>query len=99
MRVDLIADDDVVDADADRRYQGQSAPLLAGGAKLLVLDVESMAKEGEPGHQTVVIEYPTKEAALAAYESEEYQAVVGIRHGATANGRMPIVDGFVMPAR
>ena len=57
-----------------------------------------MAKEGTPGAQTVVIEYPTKELALAAYESDEYQAVVGIRLGAIENGRAMIVDGFVRPA-
>jgi uncharacterized protein (DUF1330 family) len=95
----LIANYDVVDADAYRSYQKQSAPIMAGGARLLVLDTESTAKEGEPGHQTVVVEYPSMEAALAAYESAEYQAVVGIRHGATANGRLVIVDGFVMPER
>ena len=55
-------------------------------------------REGGGGHQTVVIEYPTREAADAAYDSDEYQAVVGIRHGATANGRCVIVDGFVMPS-
>jgi uncharacterized protein (DUF1330 family) len=55
-------------------------------------------REGDGGAQTVVIEYPTREAAEAAYESDEYQAVAGIRHGATANGRAVIVDGFVMPS-
>ena len=90
----LIVNYDVVDADGYREYQKGAAPIMAGGAKLLVLDRESVAKEGEPGHQTVVIEYPTKEAALAAYDSDEYQAVVGTRHGATANGRAVIVDGM-----
>jgi len=94
----LIANYDVVDADAYRSYQKQSMPIMGGGAKLLVLDAASVAKEGIPGHQTVVIEYPTKEAALGAYESEEYQAVVGIRLGSIDNGRAVIVDGFVMPS-
>ena len=93
----LIVNYDVVDADAYTSYQGQAAPIMKGGT-LLVLDAESLAKEGEPGHQTVVIEYPDKQTALAAYESDEYQAVVGIRHGATSNGRAVIVDGFVMPS-
>lgn len=42
----------------------------------------------------VVIEYPAKEAALAAYDSDGYQAVVGIRLSATTNGRAVIVDGI-----
>lgn len=93
----LIANYDIVDLDVYRSYQKQSRPLMAGGATLLVLDGASVGKEGTPGAQTVVIEYPTKEAALAAYESDEYQAVVGIRLSATTNGRNVIVDGFVMP--
>lgn len=94
----LIANYDVVDRDVYRAYQKQSMPIMAGGGKLLVLDGASVGKEGTPGAQTVVIEYPTKEAALAAYESDEYQAVVGIRLSAITNGVGVIVDGFAMPA-
>ncbi len=94
----LVANYDVVDLDAYRSYQQQASPLMAGGGRVLVLDGDSTIKEGEPGAQTVVIEYPTKEDALAAYESDEYQDVVGIRHGATTNGRAVIVDGFEMPS-
>ncbi len=90
----LIANYDIVDLDTYRSYQKQSMPIMAGGAKLLVLDRASVGKEGTPGAQTVVVEYPTKEAALAAYASNEYQAVVGIRLSATSNGRAVIVDGF-----
>jgi uncharacterized protein (DUF1330 family) len=93
----LVANYDIVDHDVYRSYQKQSMPIMAGGGKLLVLDPASVCKEGSPGAQTVVIEYPTKEAALAAYESDEYQAVVGIRLSAITNGRGVIVDGFVMP--
>ena len=94
----LIVNYDIVDPDAYRSYQKQSRPIMSEGARLLVLDPASVAKEGTPGAQTVVIEYPTKDAALAAYESADYQAVVGIRLGATTNGSAVIVDGFVMPS-
>ncbi|MDG2114482.1 MAG: DUF1330 domain-containing protein [Actinomycetota bacterium] len=90
----LVANYDVVDTDKYREYQQGAAPIMGGGGKLLVLDPASTVKEGDGGAQTVVIEYPTKEAALAAYESDEYQAVVGIRLGATSNGRAVIVDGM-----
>ena len=93
----LIANYEVVDRDVYRAYQKQSMPIMAGGGTLLVFDAASVGKEGTPGAQTVVIEYPTKEAALAAYESDGYQAVVGIRLSAIANGRAVIVDGFEMP--
>ena len=94
----LIANYDVVDSDVYRAYQKQSTSIMAGGGKLLVLDGASVGKEGTPGAQTVVIEYPTKEAALAAYESDGYQAVVGIRLSAITNGLAVIVDGFAMPS-
>ena len=90
----LVANYDVVDSDRYREYQKGAAPIIAGGGKILVLDPASTIKEGEAGAQTVVIEYPTKEAALAAYESADYQAVVGIRLEATTNGRAVIVDGM-----
>ncbi len=90
----LIGNYDVTDPERYAEYQKSAAPIMAGGGKLLVLDRDSVGKEGEPGKQTVVIEYPTKEAALAAYESADYQAVVGIRVEARANGRAVIVDGM-----
>ncbi|MEL7207424.1 MAG: DUF1330 domain-containing protein [Actinomycetota bacterium] len=90
----LVANYDVVDADKYKEYQKGAAPIMAGGGKLLVLDPASVVKEGDGAAQTVVIEYPTKEAALAAYESADYQAVIGIRLDATANGRAVIVDGM-----
>ena len=93
----LIANYDVVDPDLYRSYQQQSVPILVGG-RVLVFDPASAVKEGSPGAQTVVIEYATKEAALAAYESDEYQAVVGIRLSAITNGRAMIVDGFSPPS-
>lgn len=90
----LVANYTVTDPDRYKEYQQGAAPIMAGGGKLLVLDPASVAKEGDPGSQTVIIEYPSKEAALAAYESAEYQAVVGIRLSAIENGRAVIVDGF-----
>lgn len=90
----LVANYDVTDLDGYKEYQKGAAPIMAGGGKILVLDADSVKKEGDAAQQTVVIEYPTKEAALAAYESEEYQAVIGLRLGATANGRAVIVDGM-----
>ncbi len=93
----LVVNYDVTDPDGYLDYQSKASPIMANGT-LLVLDTESSKVEGDAGHQTVVIEYPDRAAAEAAYNSAEYQAVVGIRHGATANGRAVIVDGFTMPS-
>ncbi len=89
----LIVNFDITDADGYRDYQGVATPILNGG-KLLVLDADSSKVEGEPGHQTVVIEYESREAAEAAYHGADYQAVIGKRHAATANRTAVIVDGF-----
>jgi uncharacterized protein (DUF1330 family) len=93
----LIVNYDVTDEAGYREYQAGAAPVMAGGT-LLVLDSASESIEGNPGHQTVVIEYPDKQTAKAAYESDAYRAVAGKRHAATANGTAVIVDGFEMPS-
>jgi uncharacterized protein (DUF1330 family) len=89
----LIANFDITDPEGYRGYQGVAAPILVGG-KVIVLDGDSGKKEGDAGHQTVVIEYETREAAEAAYNSAEYQAVIGKRHGSTTNARLVIGDGL-----
>ena len=93
----FIGNYEITDIDAYKKYQRGAKPIFAGGGKLLVLDGESGVLEGDGQPSTVVIEYPSREAAEAAYSSEEYQAVAGIRIDATANRRVLLVDGFVPP--
>ncbi len=90
----LIGNYNITDPDAFKEYLKNSSPIMAGGGKLLVLERASDVREGDGGHQTVVIEYPDMDAAVAAYESEEYQAVVGLRHDTTENGRLVLVNGM-----
>ena len=78
-------------------YQGAAGPALKIGedCKLRVFDPKSEVVEGEGvGHQTVMLEYPSKEAAKAAYESKAYQDVVGKRLDATSNHFAVLVDGI-----
>ena len=49
------------------------------------------------GTRTVIIEFDSVEAAKAWYNSDEYQAVVGLRHAA-AESNAVIVAGFEMPS-
>ena len=44
-----------------------------------ITDLASVEKEGNIGHSTVVIEFPSKEAAISAYESSEYQEMIAMR--------------------
>ena len=46
-----------------------------------------------PFTRTVLIEFPSKELARAWYESDEYQAVVGLRHG-SATSNLVIASGY-----
>lgn len=74
---------------------GAGAALSIGkDCKLLVLDAESESLEGTPAPQTVVLEFESKEAAKAAYDSKSYQDVIGKRHEATSQHFAVIVNGL-----
>ena len=65
------------------------------GENMALSKVERYTVEGEGvGHQTVMLEYPSKEAAKQAYESKAYQDVVGTRLAATSNHFAVLVDGL-----
>lgn len=85
----------VNDPDAYRNYQKGAGPtIMASGAKVVSLDPASQVMEGTPpGPQTVILEFESKEAAEAWYNSEEYQAVIGERLAAT-EGHAVIVESF-----
>jgi uncharacterized protein (DUF1330 family) len=62
--------------------------------KLIGADENVEIVEGAwPFTRTVLIEFPSKELARAWYESEEYQAVVDLRHD-SATSNLVIVSGF-----
>ena len=46
-----------------------------------------------PFTRTVLIEFPSKQAARSWYESDDYQAVVGLRHG-SATSNLVIAAGY-----
>jgi uncharacterized protein (DUF1330 family) len=64
------------------------------GGKVIGIDEDVEIVEGSwPFTRTVVIEFPSKERARAWYESDEYQKVVGLRHG-SATTNLVIVSGY-----
>lgn len=74
--------------DAIVQYGGR---LLAGGGMVETL-------EGEPiPTRVVIIEFPTRDAALAYYHSPEYQAAREMR-GDAATVRFALVDGYAATA-
>jgi uncharacterized protein (DUF1330 family) len=76
------------------RYVGAAGATVAQHpCKVLVATNDAEAIEGDPpGSRVVVLEFPSREAALAWYNSEEYQAVIGMRHDST-EGFLVVADG------
>ena len=61
--------------------------------KALVATNDATVLEGEAGERVVVLEFPSREAALAWYQSPEYQAVIDKRLNST-KGFLTLVDGL-----
>lgn len=97
----LIVNYNVTDPDAYAEYQKGAGPALRIGSegKLLVFDPRSERLEGDSaGHQTVVLEFESKERAKEIYESGDYRAVLPTRLGATSDHFAVLVDGFTRPS-
>lgn len=76
----VIANFRVTDAESYGAYPPLArATIMANGGEFLVIDRESEVFEGEPAPVTVVIRFPSKDAARAWYNSPEYQEIVHLR--------------------
>ena len=71
--------------------------LMAHGAEVLVADYDSIAMEGDAFNVTVVIRFPSKEAARTWYNSPEYQTVIHHRIDNT-EGCVVLTDQWTPPA-
>ena len=86
------------DAAALGAYAQKAVPtIFAAGGSVLIAGAPDEVREGAwHGHQTVVLEFPSVEAARAWCDSDGYQAVIGERHAA-AESNAVIISGFEMP--
>ena len=83
----------VRDPDAYKEYVEKDTPILEGlGGKFVIRGGQSQLMEGEAYERHVLIEFPSYEAALAAYNDPDYQEVAGIRHR-TADSTIIVVEG------
>ncbi len=76
--------------------------ILAAGGEVLVASQEVTVVEGEYAHNwTVVVKFPSAEAATGFYGSPDYQAVIPVRHGATntETSVLMVAPQFVPPAQ
>ncbi|TCM84953.1 DUF1330 domain-containing protein [Rhodovulum steppense] len=89
-----VAHVDVHDAEAYERYKAaNAAPFAEYGARFLVRGGEQQLREGAARRRTVVIEFPSLEAALACYDSPAYQAARALRDP-VSEGDLVIVAGY-----
>lgn len=91
----IVYQAEVYDPEQYERYKAQAAPALeAAGARYLVRGGDIEVLEGEaPAGRTVIIEFPTRDAAVAFFHGPEYTAIRALRADA-AHARMYVVDGY-----
>lgn len=83
-------------------YGAAVFPIILGtGAKVLVATPAVDTLEGEwNGNWTVVIEFPSEEAAMNDwYNSDAYKDVRELRYATTSLGNMIIAPAFVPPSQ
>jgi uncharacterized protein (DUF1330 family) len=90
----VIYQGEVTDPERYEEYKSKAAAsIVAAGGRYLVRGGDVECLEGDPpAGRTVVLEFPTVQAAVDWYRSEEYTAIRKIREGA-ATARMYVVAG------
>lgn len=92
-----IANGDIRDMDALWRYRDANrATLNKYGAKFLVVHGQQRVVEGTSRTSQTVVEFPSYEAAVAAYDDPGYQEAAKIRM-AVSESDLVIVEGFDEP--
>ena len=89
-----IAHVDVHDADGYKAYTvANQKPFGMFGARYLVRAGRCEVMEGHQRSRTVVLEFPSYEAAVGCYHSPEYQAAKAIRQG-KAEADIVAIEGY-----
>jgi uncharacterized protein (DUF1330 family) len=85
---------DVSNPEGYKAYVAANAePLRKYGARFLVRGGQFEAKEGGSRSRSVVIEFPSYEAALACYHSPEYQRAIALRTP-HSTGDVIVIEGY-----
>ncbi|MFQ5691297.1 MAG: DUF1330 domain-containing protein [Gemmatimonadota bacterium] len=93
----LVANYRITNSESYAAYPPAVVPTLAShDAEILVADYESEALEGDPSSVTVVLRFPSKEAARAWYDSPEYQSIVHLRTD-NSQGFVVLTEEFARP--
>lgn len=89
----VIYQGEITDPARYEEYKVEAAKsILAAGGRYVVRGGEPEVLEGDAPHgRTVVLEFPSRQAAIEWYRGERYTAVRALREGA-ARARMYVVD-------
>ena len=89
-----VAHVDVRDPAVYENYKAANAePFRKYGARFIVRGGAQEQREGQCRARTVVIEFPSVQAARDCYESPEYQAAKALRDP-VSDGDLVIVEGY-----
>lgn len=89
----VILTEEIKDPEGMKAY-GKAARQAMSDAKVVAVDTKPQVLEGSwHGHQTVVLEFESVDAARAWYESEAYQNAAKLRQAA-ANTNVVILSGL-----
>ncbi|WP_372725516.1 DUF1330 domain-containing protein [Immundisolibacter sp.] len=85
----------VHDTEAYRAYMARTpAAIAAFGGRFLARGGETVTLEGEPETaRVIIVEFPSRAAAQAFYDSDIYRAAIPFRHQ-VADVQMVIVEGL-----
>jgi uncharacterized protein (DUF1330 family) len=94
MKAYVIAIETVHDEATFGEYRkGVAATLLPFEGKFIARGGHFTLLEGQWQHpRTVIIEFPSREAAESWYKSAAYQNIIGLRHK-SSNGNLVILEG------
>jgi len=93
----LVANYNVTNQEGYGQYLGAVGKTIADhGGKILVAGPGATPVEGSPGGVTIVLEFPTRDALEAWYNSAEYQEIIHLRTDNT-EGALVFADQFQMP--
>lgn len=89
-----IANNLVHDPETYEEYKKLNAVAFAKyGAKFLIRGGKQEVREGEMHPRTVVIEFPSYQAAVECYESPEYKEALAVRLPISVSN-LAIVEGY-----
>lgn len=95
MPVYAVAQGRIENREMLNRYVAQAIPTIqAGGGRILAFSESPEVVEGEVSHpRTVLLEFPSREAFRAWYDSTDYQAILPLRLESTP-GTLILLDGL-----